>query len=181
MKKLFISIIAGLALVSSSFATGNQGVNPPQSGVINFTTGGLVVTTTFPFAYSSQPAVIAYSINGTNNAPFVVSAVTLTNFVLTAANGATTNGSAAWASFAAYPRVYAGTNQMGANGLVTNTFSVPYVYPPVISLSDSLTNGAAACTTVTTTNFVITVTAAETVYWGALGNSYQPGLNNITY
>lgn len=172
--------MCGVTLAYNAFATGNEGVNPPQSGVINFSTGGLIVTNSFPFAYSSQPAVIAYSLNGTNNTPFVVSAVTLTNFVLTAFNGATTNASAAWASFAAYPRIYSGTNIIGANGLATNAFPVPFVYPPVLVIGDSLTNGYAAGVT-TTTNCTITGGPAETIYWQVLGYSFQPGLNTVTY
>lgn len=180
--KFILSLAIAFGLVVDCMATGSIGVNPPQSGVINFSAStGLIITNPFTFSYQSQPAVTVSSANGTNDLPFTVSGVTLTNFIVTVSSGTTTNASVAWQSFPAYPRVFVGTNVLGVGVLVTNTFPVPFVYPPVVQLADSITNGDAAATTVTTTNFVITVGPAETVYWGAFGNCYVPGLNTITY
>lgn len=180
MKKLLLLSTLALALIHNVFATGTEGVNPPQSGTLTFNGAtGLSITNPFSFSYSSQPAVIIYP-QATNNNPFTVSAVTISNFVLTVTSGATTNTSVNWISYAGYPRVQVGTNAITANAFVTNAFPYPFVLPPIINIEGSTTNGV-GISSVTTTNFVETSNAAQSVYWGAFGVAYTPGLNTVTY
>lgn len=168
------------SLALSAFATGSLGINQPQSGSSSFTAStGLSVTNTFTQAFASQPAVVIFP-QATNNNPFTVSSVTLSNFVLTVTTGASTNVTVNWTAFAGFPRVQVGTNIFAGAGTVTNTFPVPYVLPPIINVEGSTTNTVAA-TSVTTTNVIFQTLAAQTIYWGALGIAYAPGLNTVTY
>ena len=182
MKK-FISICAGVAVAVCAFATGVVGPNAPQSGVITFDgTFGLIYTNSFAYPFTTPPAVIATGLL-TNNSPFTVSAVTTSNFVLTATTGATTNTQVAWQAYAPYPRLQYGTITNAA-ALATNiAFPFPYVYPPTVSIEGGNTNanGSVAVIGVTTTNFTILCNTANTNFWQAIGQAYTPGTQNVTY
>jgi hypothetical protein len=180
MKKLLF-IAVSLALAFNVLATGVIQNNGPQSGTLTFNAAtGLVVTNLFPVPYITPP-VVTLSSTSTNNTPATISAVTLTNFVLTVTSNATTNNSFNWFSYAGYPRVQTGTNAITAGTFVTNTFAVPYFYPPTINLDGTATNAGVAVITTTATNFIESAAITQTVQWGAFGIAYQPGPNTVTY
>lgn len=180
MKKL-LSIAVSIALAFDVLATGVIQNNGPQSGVLTFNGAtGLIITNSFPVPYITPPVVTIYS-TSTNNTPATISAVTLTNFVLTVTSNAATNNSFNWSSYAGYPRVQSGTNAITAGTFVTNTFAAPYFYPPVINLDGTATNAGVAVITTTTTNFIESAAITQNVQWGAFGIAYTPGPNQVTY
>jgi hypothetical protein len=186
MKKL-TSIGASLMLAFSALAAGVVGVNPPQSGVLNFdgaTT--LVQTKTFAYPFQTTPLV---TINGllTNNSPFTVSAVTTTGFTLTVTTLATTNASVAWQAFVGGTRLQSGilanTSASSTAGW-TNTFSYPYAAIPSVVVSGSAlagaTNNGVTVSSVSTTGFsVATGNTNQTVYWQSVGTVYNPASENV--
>ena len=175
MKKI-ISICAAFSLAISAFATGNEGVNPQQSGVLNFNASTtLIQTNTFAFPYQSIPVVTIQGLS-TNDAPFTVSGITTTNFVLTVTANATTNASVAWQSFVGGNRMQSGTVNTGANTNVTVTFTYPYAVPPVVVAVGSQTNQTVAIPTslITTTNFQIVTYGNSTNGWISIGTVANP-------
>ena len=181
MKKL-ISIAAALGLAVNSFATGAVGVNPSQSGVLNYSAATtLIQTNAFAYPFQVAPAVI---VNGliTNNAPFTVSAITTSNFVLTVTTLATTNASVAWQAFAPYPRLQYGSQAVLQATPTNIAFAVNYTVAPNVVITANTTNSTAAATAVTVSNFTATVNANTTVNWQAIGQAYAPGTaGTLTY
>ena len=183
MKKI-ISILAAATLTVSAFATGSFGVNPKASGVSLFdATTTLSITNSFPSVYDQKPVVI---INGlsTNNAPFSVSGITVSNFILTVTTLATTNASVAWQSFAGAQRLQYGqltSGPINAATTVTNTFTVPYFYTPSVVMGSTGTNAVISSTT--TTNFILSYGVYPTnqiVNWMAVGVTAVAGNNTVT-
>jgi len=175
MKKI-ISICAVFSLAISAFAAGNEGVNPPQSGVLNFSAATtLIQTNTFAFPYQSVPVVLIQGL-ATNGAPFTVSGITISNFVLTISASATTNASVAWQSFVGGTRMQSGSVNTGANTNVTVTFQYPYAVPPVVVAVGSQTNQTVAIPTslITTTNFQIVTYGNSTNSWISVGPVAYP-------
>ena len=191
MKNLFKSllVVSALSIASSVYATGAVGVNQPQSGVLNFTNGGVVSKiTTFPYPYQSVPVVKFFS-DTTNATPLTNSAVTTTNFTLYIATS--TNASIAWTSYTGTPRIQSGVT-LNTAGLATNiTFPAPYAFAPTVVVTGGSTNSTAgvAVIAVTTTNFTIVCNAANTNQWISFGISALPsesantsaGFNNVRY
>ena len=191
MKNLFKSllVVSALSLASSVYATGAVGVNQPQSGVLNFTNGGVVSNiTTFPYPYQSVPVVKFFS-DTTNATPLTNSAVTTTNFTLYIATS--TNASIAWTSYTGTPRIQYGVTPCTANVATNVSFPAPYAQVPVVTVSGANTNinGGVAVIAVTTTNFTIQCNVANTNQWTAIGISALPsesantsaGFNNVRY
>ena len=73
-----------------------------------------------------------------------------------------------------------GTNAITAGTPITNTFTVPYAYAPIINVEGSTTNGV-AITGITTTGFIMSSAVTQAVGWGALGISATPGASAVTY
>lgn len=173
MKKL-ISIGASLMLVVSAFATGNEGVNPIQTGVATFTTaGGLVVTNTFALQFQTAPvALLAPS--STNTFTYTASP---TNIVITSGGGTgATNYTVNWTAYIGGTRIEAGAVQNVA-GTVTNVmFPNPYAVAPIVVGIGSATNTTAVVgiSSITTTNFSIYCTISNTVDWMSIGTVYNP-------
>lgn len=180
MKKTLLSISLVFGLTAALLATGPIPDTQPQTGSTTFSgTSGLIITNTFSPVFASQPVVFIYP-QTTNGVPYNVSGVTVSNFVLTATGYASTNDLVFWTAQPGYVRIYSGTNALAINTSVTNTFATPYAYAPQCFVSDSSTNGNAGAS-VSATNIVITVTAAENVFWETIGISYQPGATTVTY
>ena len=172
MKKILL-IGAAFALAISAFATGNEGVNPQQNGILNYNSSTtLIQTNTFAFPYQSVPVVTVQGLS-TNGAPFTVSGITTTNFVLTTTANSTTNASVAWQSFVGGTRLQYGSNTVSTTS--TNV-SFPYVYAvaPAVTISGISTN--LLITAITLTNFTIgDATAAATGYsWISVGTVANP-------
>ena len=181
--KTSISIFAALALTVSAFADGAIQANSPQAGVLTFNaTTGLVITNSYPIPYTAQPIVTVYS-SSTNNTPFTVSGVTLTNFILTVSANATTNASVTWSSYVGYPRFQTGFSSLTAGTPYTNAFSTPYAFTPILNIEGSATNSAASVgiISITVTNFIIQSYISQTAYWSLLGTAYSAGVNTVTY
>jgi hypothetical protein len=178
--KLIISICAGALLALNVFATGVTSPNGYQVGVSTFSAASsLTQTNVFPIPYTTLP-VIALSSSTTNNTPFSVSSVTVSNFILTVTTGSTTNQAVTWTSYPGSPRIQTGTVSVTAGTLSTNTFATPYAYTPTISIDSSTTNGVAV-NYISPTNFVVQSFATQTVYWQAIGTAYAPGASTVTY
>lgn len=190
MKKI-LSLLAGLVLVVSCFATGNIGVNPQQNGVISIVTNGaasLFYTNTFPYAYQSVPVVALFNLGNTNALPFT-NVVSTTNFILEL--NTPTNSTVAWQSYIGTPRIQSGTNvTMGT--LTTNIpFPGPYAYNPTVFCQAFSTNAEAAIavTAVTTTNFTVRCNLTEMFNWFSFGISpipsevanTSPGQNDVNF
>jgi hypothetical protein len=167
MKKI-ISILAGVSLVATVFATGNEGVNPPQSGVLN--SGNVQgVTNTFAFPFQTVPVLVVYPQN-TNASPFT-NTITTTNFYTLFGQ---TNDSISWQAYVGGTKEAFGTNLVST--ATTNvTFPFAYANPPVVVCSGSLTNVFVSA--VTTTNFTETVLGGASstgVNWISVGTVYSP-------
>jgi len=162
-----ISLVVGL----NCFATGAAGVNPPQSGVISFTNGGVVSNVfTFPYAYQSTPVVKFFS-DTTNATPLTNSAVSSTGFTLYIATS--TNANIAWSAYVGTPRIQAGVATNAAATATTVTFSSPYAYTPQVVLTGGNTNinAISAITSITPSNFVFQCSVANTNQWMSFGIS----------
>jgi hypothetical protein len=183
--KLFISIVvAAFALASESFATGVVQPNAPQSGVVNFTGTNQGQTISFQPPFSVVPVMTLFG--GLTNASPITNSVTATNFTISVAS---TNLSVAWTAYQGYPRIQFGTNAASAATLITNTFPVPFAFVPIVNIQQTATNAVAGSepvvSTITSTNFVIKFTDStgtnQVIYWGALGQAFAPGAQNVTY
>ena len=181
MKKTILSLIA-TAITFYAFADGVIQNNGLQSGISTFSSStSLLITNVFPVPYTTMPVVTLNS-TSTNNYPWTVSAVSLTNFVLTVSSGTTTNNSIIWNSYAGYPRCQFGTNAVTGGTLLTNVFVPPYAYPPSVEASGSAAGTNNIFTmTVTATQMVITSQASQNISWYALGISFSPGISPVTY
>ena len=164
MKKLIL-ILAGIGMAASVFATGNEGVNPPQTGVTTFTqAGGLIVTNTFAFPFQTAPLALL-SPSSTNTFTW---ATTTTNLIITSGGGsAVTNYTVNYAVFVGGTRMQSGTNAVTAGVLLTNVFTYPYALIPSVVVSGTSTNttGVVAVTSVSTTNFVEESTTTQNASW----------------
>jgi hypothetical protein len=184
MKNTFLSIacVIGLALCSTwnSFATGNEGVNPPQNGSVTFVATNSV-TTAFAFAYATPPVMQLFG-SVTNLSPFT-NTVTTTNFTLTiAATNATAGGgwgAVGWSAFVGGTREAAATNLLTT---ATTNFVFPFAYasPPVVIVSGTLTN--LQVTAVTITNFTVVNSGgafATGINWISIGTVFNPPSENV--
>ena len=189
MKKI-ISIGASLVLAVNVFATGNLGVNTPQSGVLlstNLVTG---ITNTFAQPFQSTPLLYVFA-SATNGTPVTNAFVTTTNFGITFPVNGSTNNSFAWSAFVGGTKLQSGANTNTAAASTTITFPTTYALPPVVVVTpQGGTNAAnvAAVTSITSSNFVLLANASQTNYWMSVGTvaypqtDYQganPGSNKI--
>jgi len=107
MKKT-ISILAGVILAVNVFATGNEGVNPPQSGVLTGTTTASSITNTFAFPFQTAPVLTVYP-TLTNGTPVTNVFVTTTNFAISfPASG--TNTPFAWSAAVGATKIQYGSS-----------------------------------------------------------------------
>jgi hypothetical protein len=170
MKKI-LSIGAGLMLAVSAFATGNEGVNVPQSGVI--TPGATPnITNSFALPYQTVPLIVIYA-SATNGTPITNGVITTTNFSFSFP-AAGTNDTYAWQSFVGGTKEAFGTNLV-ATATTNVTFPFTYATPPTVVCSGSLTNVLVSA--VTTTNFTETVSGGASstgVNWISIGTVYNP-------
>jgi hypothetical protein len=175
MKKL-ISLCAAVGVAASALATGNLGVNPPQSGVLTVTNAASVITNQFAEAYTVAPCLVVYS-SLTNGTPVTNNFVTTTNFAISFPTGGT-NSAFAWQAFVGATCQQSGT--FVDNGvLVTNTFTYPYYSTPVLLVSGTATNNPVAVTSVTTTNFITLCGTSNTVSWISVGTVLNPTSENV--
>lgn len=145
MKNFFkLSVVAIALSAVNAFATGAQGVNPYQSGIINTATNGAAIqysTNTFAFPFQTVPVVTLFSLGQTNVLPFT-NVVTTTNFIVqSATNGF--NASIAWQAYAGTPRIQAFTFTNVAAIATNVTFPYPYAQVPVVVVIGQSTNVAA--------------------------------------
>lgn len=179
MKKL-ISIGASLILAVSLFATGNEGVNPPQNGVITVANSVPNVTNTFAFPFQTTPLLVVYC-NAANGSPITNNFVTTTNFAISfPALG--TNDAYAWQAFVGGTRMQSGTFSAGAGTNIL--FNYPYASTPSVVVSGSLlpaaTNNMIVVYSASATNFSInTGNTNQTVYWISVGTVYNPSSENV--
>lgn len=174
MKKT-ISIFTCLMIAVAVFATGNEGVNPPQSGVIIPTSATPNITNTFAYPFQSVPLVIIYS-SLTNGTPITNNFVTTTNFGFSFPTPGT-NSSFAWQAFVGGTKMDFGANTNIAAASTTIPFHFTYASPPVVVVTaQGGTNAvnAVTVTSVTITNFVLLANASQTNYWQAIGTVYNP-------
>ena len=180
MKKI-LSLVAAVGFALNCFATGSIAVNSPQSGYDNFSTNGSAftsITNVFSPAFTYVPVTQVFLSSGPTNALPLVTSVTTSNLIVTITTA--TNCAVSWTAFAGYPRVQLGTNAITAGTPITNTFTVPYAYAPIINVEGSTTNGV-AITGITTTGFIMSSAVTQAVGWGALGISATPGASAVTY
>jgi hypothetical protein len=187
MKKLFFSLLAVWGLVTAAMATGQEGVNPYQTGTISFTNGVYNVTNSFPYSYTITPAVYFYA-TATNATPITNNFVTMTNFSIGVPTTAT-NYSVNWIAFAPITRFASGTQNL-VTAVPTNiAFPFPYYTAPVVVVTGGITNNTAAVTAVTTTNFTVASQSTQTIEWISVGSwggaqsdytGYVPVYNNKT-
>lgn len=174
MKKL-ISFLASIGLAGSVFATGSFPINSPQSGVSAFTGTTQTNVITFSPAFTTTPIVQVFG--SVTNASPITTTVTSSNLTIVVSS---TNLSVAWNAYLGYPRVQFGTNAITGGTPLTNTFTTPYAFAPVLSVEGSTTNGI-GITSVTPTNFILTSAATQNLSWAAIGQAYAPGAQNVTY
>ena len=163
-------------LAISALATGNEGVNPPQSGVLTVANGVNAITNTFAFPFTVAPCLVVYS-SLTNGTPVTNNFVTTTNFAISFPAGGT-NSAFAWQAFVGATRQQSGTFADNAV-LVTNTFTYPYYSTPIVVVSGTATNNPVAVTSVSTTSFVTSCGASNTVSWIAVGTVQNPTSENV--
>lgn len=170
MKKIF-SILSILALAVSAYATGNEGVNPPQSGVINPAINTTSITNTFAFPFQTTPVMIVYSAQ-TNGTP-ITNSITTTNFTLSWPVNGSTNASFAWQAFVGGTKMAFGT---ATNGIGNTSVAFPFAYAsaPVVLITGNNTNGVVAVSAITATNFTINSLTAQTNSWESIGTVYNP-------
>ncbi len=172
MKKIFsLILVTGLAV--SAFATGGFPINSPQSGVAVF--NGTVQSITNPFAPYFTAAPVFVTFGSSTNASPITNTVTATNWIISVAS---TNVSVAWNAYLGYPRVEYGTQAVLAAAPTNITFPTPYSAAPAVTISGT-TNAVAS--SITTTNFTVTVKADQTIQWQSLGSAYAPGSQTVTY
>jgi hypothetical protein len=181
MKKI-LSIFALCALAVNCFATGNEGVNPAQNGVISVVTNGgaasLYYTNTFPFAYQSLPVVTLFNLGNTNAVPFT-NTVSTTNFIVEL--NTPTNTLVAWQSYMGTPTIQVGS--FTNSGAVSQTvpFARPFAQLPTVILTPAVTNaGTAAVTGVTLTNFTVLENISTTNYYEAFGIAPIPAVDTLS-
>jgi len=197
MKKLIILSVLTLATIAA-IATGTfnfyppniVGSNPSQSGSI-VTTNAIPATFTntvaFPFPFYTAP-VMTFVVQATNaaNNPLTTS-ITSTNFTVTSGN---TNATILWTAYIGYPRVQTGIDAagsiIGGSTTVTNVFNPPFATTPTVNIEGSgalyATNAGVWASSVTTSNMVIsTGNTNQIIYWGAFGQTLNPGYNVISY
>lgn len=174
MKKL-ISIGASLMLAASVLATGNEGVNPPQSGVLNPATGVINVTNSFAFPYQTVPLLVIYSA-ATNGTPITNIFLTTTNFAFSYPVAGSTNASFAWQSFVGGTKLTYGTVISGGGTNVTVTFPFAYAAAPSVVLTGQSTNAAntVGIPSISTTNFTVLSNGNSTNSWISVGVVYNP-------
>ena len=165
-------------LAISALATGNEGVNPPQSGVITVSNGLNIVTNTFAFPFQQTPLVVMFS-SLAAGAPITNNFVTTTNFAFTFPL-AGTNASFSWQAFVGGTRMQSGTNALVGGTPLTNTFAFAYAIPPVVVPSQGATNSSAivAVTSVSTTGFIELSSTTQTGSWIAIGTVQNPPSEN---
>jgi hypothetical protein len=174
MKKL-ISIGASFILAVSAFATGNEGVNPAQGGVLTPASGVSSITNTFAFPYQTVPLMIVYA-GATNSTP-ITNAITTTNFTLSYPVNGSTNASFVWQAFVGGTKMCFGSSTNVAATSTSITFPFAYATPPVVvATGQGGTNSqnVVSVTAVTTTNFSLLANASQTNYWQAIGTVYSP-------
>ena len=169
MKKL-ISILAGVVLAVNAFATGNEGVNPPQSGVLIGTATSQILTNQFAFPFQTAPVVTIYP-GSTNGTPVTNSFVTTTNFAISFAP-AGTNTAWAWTAAVGATKLQYGTSTNALASSTSVVFPVAYASAPVVVLTGNTTNAFVA--TVSTTNFTILGQAVQTNGWISIGTVANP-------
>lgn len=194
MKKLFLSFCAAVACVAiadTAAATGSVGIDPVQTGSLTFNVStGFYITNAFPFSYTTPPVMQCFAAT-TNAVPITNIFVTTTNFAVSV-NATNPAAAVNWISSVGYPRIQAGTNAIQASSLLTNTFTAPFAFNPVVNISGSTTNylsgpGLACISSVSPTQFVIQFgNTNQVIYWSAIGvsvtpGSYNPNANAITY
>jgi hypothetical protein len=170
MKNLII-ICASLLLSATCFSAGTVGVNPPQSGIINPATGTTSITNTFAYPFQSTPIVVVYAA-ATNSTP-ITNSITKTNFVLSWPAAGSTNASFTWQAFVGGTRMQSGTQAMSTTS--TNVaFPNAYSVAPVVIVNGSATSNAPAVSSITTTNFTITIVGSGTMQWISVGTVKDP-------
>lgn len=185
MKKLLLSLAAVVAVVAGVFATGDTPANSFQQGSTTFSTfTGIALTNTFPIPYTIVPIVWAQA-TATNGAPYTVSSVTTSNFILTCTANTPTNCVALWYSQLPNTRIQTGTNTVVSATPLVVAFPVPYAYPPIVLGTFSTTNANSTLAinpqTTTTTNFTILENLGGIASWISIGSTFIPGTTTPTY
>lgn len=184
MKKLILSLT--LALVAYGvYATGDFNNNSVQNGQIALNTfTGNTWTNTFPIPYTVVPIVYLFPVS-TNGAPFSLTSVTTSNFVVSSTANTPTNCAVNWQAQLPFTRIETGTNTVVTAVPLVVTFPVPYAYPPLVTGTFSTTNGAPSLAvnpqTTTTTNFTILENLGGIATWSAIGSTFIPGATIVTY
>jgi hypothetical protein len=193
LSKFLGSVIAVCCLLlglQTAPATGSVGADPVQTGTLTFNVStGFYQTNSFPFSYTTPPIVQFYALT-TNAVPITNIFVTTTNFAVSV-NATNPAAQIAWTAQVGYPRLQSGTNAIQGALLVTNVFSTPFAFNPVVTISGSSTNalsgGQPCISSVSPTNFVIQFgNTNQVIYWHALGitatpGSYNPNYPSVTY
>ena len=172
MKKL-ISILAGVVLAVNAFATGNEGVNPPQSGLIANAVTNQITTNSFAFPFQVAPVLTIYPI-ATNGTPVTNVFVTTTNFAISFPPSGT-NAAFGWSAVVGGTKMEYGTQSFIVGTGSTNiTFPAAYAVAPVVVVTSGLTNAPTAITSITTSNFTISSYQTQTNQWMSIGIVASP-------
>jgi hypothetical protein len=173
MKKI-LSIGAALMLAVTVFATGNEGVNPPQAGILTPANGVTAITNQFAFPFQTTPLMVVYAA-ATNSTP-ITNTITTTNFTISYPANGSTNASFVWQAFVGGTKMCFGSLTNVAATATNVAFPFAYALPPVVTASGQGTNAAnvIGITAVTTTNFTLLANASQTNYWHAIGTVYNP-------
>ncbi len=162
MKKFIFStlLLAMILCGLKSFATGAEGINPTQQGLINATSNSAAIayyTNTFAFPFQSLPVVTLFTVGTVTNAMPYTNVVTTTNFVVQFA----TNGFSPtiyWQAYIGTPRIISMTPTNQTAGTATNILlPATYAYPPVVVVTGqgSASNAFVNVYGITTTNFTL--------------------------
>jgi hypothetical protein len=175
MRNTILSISLGIVLAFcsawNSFATGAEGVNPQQNGIVTGNTTSQTITNSFPFPYTVPP-VMQFFPTLTNATPLTNVFVTTTNFAISFP-AAGTNTPIGWMASIGATRMEYGTNAfLVAVGSTNITFPFPYSQQPSVVCSGS-TNAYVTATTLT--NFTLQAFTNETIYWQSIGTTLNPG------
>ena len=181
MKKI-ISILAGLGLGASVFATGSVGVNPAQNGILNLTNGLASITNTFAYPFQVAPVMFFYA-TATNQTPITNNFVTTTNFSISYPVNASTNGIVAWTAYVGGTRMQAGSIAFNSGTVTTNiSFANAYYTAPNVVVTGGVlgnnTNAFPVVTAITATNFTLSAGETQTVQWMSVGTVANPASEN---
>lgn len=179
MKKLLSLLILVLGL--DCLATGTLPINSSQSGYFNFATNGAAYTSAtniFAPAYSYVPVVSTFLFAGPTNALPLTVTTTTSNLIVSI--NTSTNCTVYWTASSPNYIIQSGVIVASAVLATNVTFPTAFASVPQVFLTGSVLVTNPVVTSISATNFNLSVSASNTVQWMAFGpvlNRPQTGPN----